>query len=226
MLRKLRETAARQPIGIHRNSTARDMLRQAAAFLTWLGDRDRTIGCCVQTDLDAWLADGILARRPAQSFLRWCMDNRRMPQLAIPVQRTENPAPITRQHRITLLRQVLVGDHLPLVDRVVALLVLLYAQPVSRLVRLTTDDVLHNGDEVLIRLGDPPSPVPEPFAGLLLAHLAARPNTTTATNPASRWLFPGRRAGQPMNPVTFQQRLRRIGIPGVNGRTGAIRQLL
>ncbi len=29
-----------------------------------------------------------------------------------------------------------------------------------------------------------------------------------------------------MNPVTFQQRLRRIGIPGVNGRTGAIRQLL
>ncbi|MBA6439401.1 hypothetical protein H3T12_34175 [Streptomyces sp. GMR22] len=29
-----------------------------------------------------------------------------------------------------------------------------------------------------------------------------------------------------MNPVTFQQRLRRIGISGVNGRTAAIRQLL
>lgn len=77
----------------------------------------------------------------------------------------------------------------------------------------------------MIRLGDPPSPVPEPFAGLLLAYLATRPNNTT-TNPASNWLFPGRRAGQPMNPVTFQQRLRRIGIPRVNSRTAAIRQLL
>ncbi|MGH3711667.1 MAG: hypothetical protein ACRDRQ_27015, partial [Pseudonocardiaceae bacterium] len=58
---------------------------------------------------------------------------------------------------------------------------------------------------------------------------ALTPQLSTASHglprSPSRWLFPGRRAGQPMNPVTFQQRLRRIGIPGVNGRTGAIRQL-
>jgi hypothetical protein len=226
VLRKLRDTAARRPIGTHRQSMARDTLVQAAAFLAWLASRGRTVSCCTQADLDAWFAEGRVARRPAQSFLRWCMDNRRMPRLTIPVQRTENPAPITRQHRITLIRQILTGSDLPLVDRVVALLVLLYAQPVSRLVMLTTDDILHDGDEILIRLGDPPSPVPEPFASLLLAHLDARPNTSTATNPASNWLFPGRRAGQPMNPAGLQQRLRRIGIPGVNGRTSAIRQLL
>jgi DNA-binding Xre family transcriptional regulator len=34
-------------------------------------------------------------------------------------------------------------------------IVLLYAQPVSRIVRLTINDVLHDGDQVLLRLGQP-----------------------------------------------------------------------
>ncbi|WP_431934141.1 transposase [Nonomuraea jabiensis] len=63
----------------------------------------------------------------------------------------------------------------------------------TRIVRLTLDDVIHDAGQVSIRLGDPPSPVPEPFARLLLDHLQDRPNTATATDPDSRWLFPGRR---------------------------------
>jgi len=60
-------------------------------------------------------------------------------------------------------------------DRVVATLLLLYAQPMSRIVRLSIDDVIQDGDQVLVRLGDPPTAVPEPFAGLLLAFIAAAP---------------------------------------------------
>ena len=42
---------------------------------------------------------------------------------------------------------------------------LLYAQPLSRVLRLTVTDVTRDDDgQVLIRLGDPPAPVPEPFA--------------------------------------------------------------
>jgi hypothetical protein len=78
---------------------------------------------------------------------------------------------------------------------------LLYAQPLTRILRLTIDDVLHQENEVSIRLGDPPSPVPEPFAGLLLRHIAQRLNlTTAATNPDARWLFPCRHGDQPMTP--------------------------
>lgn len=47
-------------------------------------------------------------------------------------------------------------------SRVVAAIVLLYAQPLSRIVRLTTDGVIHDGDQVLLRLGEPPSPLPGP----------------------------------------------------------------
>jgi hypothetical protein len=46
----------------------------------------------------------------------------------------------------------------------------------------------------------------------------------TATNHASRWLFPGRRAGQPMHPDALAALINDIGIPTIAGRTAAIRQ--
>jgi len=45
-------------------------------------------------------------------------------------------------------------------------------------------------DQVLLRLGDPPSPMPEPVTDLLLEYLGQRTNMRTATNRDSRWLGP------------------------------------
>jgi hypothetical protein len=92
-----------------------------------------------------------------------------------------------------------------LTERVIALLVLLYAQPPPKITRLTVDDTTVDNTTVddgqmLTRLSDPPAPVPPPFDAIISQYLAARPNLTTATNPGSRWLFPGRRAGQPCTP--------------------------
>ncbi|TKA11014.1 site-specific integrase [Actinacidiphila oryziradicis] len=137
-----------------------------------------------------------------------------------------NPAPIAQHQRLALLRQAMNREDVPRRDRVAVVLVLLYAQPLTRIIRLTTDDILQEDGEVLVRLGDPPSPVPEPFAGLMLAYLNERPNTMTATNPEARWLFPGRRAGQPMTSDALELRFRRLGFPTQRGRTAAIRHLL
>jgi hypothetical protein len=46
----------------------------------------------------------------------------------------------------------------------------------------------------------------------------------TATNRDSRWLFPGRRAGQPCRPDHLSALLREIGIPAAAARGAAIRQ--
>jgi len=48
----------------------------------------------------------------------------------------------------------------------------------------------------------------------------------TATNQDARWLFPGRRGGQPMTPDTIEIRLRQHDIPALRGRTAALRQLV
>ena len=48
----------------------------------------------------------------------------------------------------------------------------------------------------------------------------------TATNPRARWLFPGRRAGQPLHANHLSQLVRDLGVPALAGRTAALRQLV
>ena len=103
---------------------------------------------------------------------------------------------------------------------------MLYAQPLTRITRLTIDDITTADGQMLIRLGEPSAPVPAPFDQIISDYLATRPNLTTATNRGSRWLFPGRRAGQPMHPTTIRSRLQRLGIPNLNGRSRALREML
>jgi integrase len=128
------------------------------------------------------------------------------------------------QERTRNLGRVLAGHALPLRTRAAAAIVLLYAQPASRIVRLTVDDVTCEDGEVFLRLGDPPSPVPGPVAGILLSWIGSRTNMRTATNRDSAWLFPGRRAGQPMRADYLARLLNEIGIPTTAGRASAIRQ--
>ena len=84
--------------------------------------------------------------------------------------------------------------------------------------------MIRDGDQVLLRLGEPPTPVPGPVADLLLSWIGSRNNMNTATNRNSPWLFPGRRAGQPMRPDYLAALVNDIGIPTTAGRASAIRQ--
>jgi hypothetical protein len=63
-----------------------------------------------------------------------------------------------------------------------------------------------------------------PVADLLLRWIDNRDNTNTTTNPNSRWPFPGRRAGQPMNAGHLSALINKLGIPTIAGRSAAIRQ--
>ncbi|MFD8720964.1 hypothetical protein ACFV2H_23975 [Streptomyces sp. NPDC059629] len=89
---------------------------------------------------------------------------------------------------------------------------------------LTMDDVTDDETTVTVRLRDP-SPLPEPVADLVRAHMRSRQHLPYASS-SSQWLFPGRRPGQPMNPVSLQVQLCEIGFPVQRGSTSAIRQLV
>ncbi|MFC8146793.1 hypothetical protein ACFUKV_34410 [Streptomyces paradoxus] len=115
---------------------------------------------------------------------------------------------------------------MPLRAWVAAALVLLYAQPVSRIVRLAIDDITDDGATITVQLGEPPSPLPKPAADLMRAYIRSRQHMPYASSRSSQWLFPGRQPGQPMNPVSLQVHLRKIGVPPQRGRTSAIRQLV
>lgn len=227
MLRGLRTIAATQPIGHYRHQIARRQLRVAATFLEQLGAQHLVLADCTQTQLDHWFAHATEADKPVlRPFLRWARDGRRMPRLQLPSTKVSVPTPITQRERLAWIRRIHAGDGMDLTERVAALLILLYAQPLTKVAKLTIDDITNADGQMLIRLGDPHAPVPPPFDALVAQYLGERPNLTTATNPNSRWLFPGRRAGQPLHPTTFRLRLQTLGIPNLSGRSRALREML
>lgn len=198
---------------------------RATQFLTWLAGHRRTLDTCRQADIDAWHAEyNEHARNRVRGFLLWAMDGKLTRPLRLPSASVTRNAPLPQRERMALLGRLLTDHNLPLRSRVAGVIVLLYAQRLSWVVRLTVDHVIRDGDQVLLRVGEPPSPVPEPFAELLTAWIAMRDNMNTATNPNSHWLFPGRRAGQPMHPESLAVLLNNLGIPTTTGRTSAIRQ--
>jgi hypothetical protein len=71
------------------------------------------------------------------------MSNGHMPKLSPPtIQRRQGESSMTQHQRLTLLRKILTDERAQLRIRVTACLLLLYAQPVSRIVRLTVDDII------------------------------------------------------------------------------------
>jgi integrase len=225
VLPRLRSRAERKPITPSGRGFAGDQVKHATAFLGWLADRGLGLADCRPTEIDAWHAEHRKHDRiTVRAFLLWCAENKLTRRFTLPSAQTGQAAPLTHARRIELLGQILTNGDAPTRSRTAAGLLLLYAQPVSRIVRLTLDDLIQDDDQVFIRLGDPPSPVPQPFAALLLDYAAHRSNMRTATNPRSRWLFPGRRADQPLRPEYLAALVHELGVPTVAGRGAAIRQ--
>jgi len=235
VLRQLRAAAGRGPIGHYRQQNSRYRLRMAAAWLRDLEAGGSTLATSSQGQLDRWFANAKAHQREAvRAFLAWALRTRAMARLQLPPTIEAGPRPISRQQQIQLIGRLHDGQGMDLTERVIGLLILLYAQPLSRIVRLTIDDITSDdtGDKrddeagMFIRLGNPAAPVPAPFDQVIRDYLAARPNLTTATNPGSHWLFPGRRAGQPLHPTSIRLHLQRLGIPNLNSRSRALREML
>ena len=216
----------RGPVTGKQTQQARDEVRLAIAFLAWLHGRGRALADCRQADVDAWYAGGYTARRLTHAFLRWADEQQAPAPAGRPAPGHRQPGPDQPAAAPGPAPALLTDEEPELLTRVAAVLMLLYAQPLTRILGLTLDDIRCDDGEVTIRLGDPPAPVPEPFASLLLRHAGQRLNLTTATNADARWLFPGRRGGQPMTPDTIERRLRRAGIPARGGRSAALRHLV
>ncbi|MEU1217364.1 hypothetical protein ABZ424_34305 [Streptomyces sp. NPDC005790] len=225
VLPRLRTRAEKKSVTPAARRRVADQVKQATAFLDWLVDRGHTLATCGQNGIDAWHAEqNQHARNTIRNFLLWCSASKLTRLFRLPPVQISRATPMPQAERLELIGRLLTDPNLPLRVRVAGSIVLLYAQPLSRVVRLTLDDVTRTDQQPLLRLGEPPSPVPEPLAELLFRWIDSRDNMNTATNHACRWLFPGRRAGQPIHPDVLAALLNDIGIPTTAGRTAAIRQ--
>jgi site-specific recombinase XerD len=206
--------------------TAKQEITVAAELLTHLHTNSIATGALAQADLDAWLASGPSTRYTARTFVRWAVATRRLPALTFPHRQTRSSATLDQQQRPRLLNSCFGQATAPVAHRVAGILLLLYAQPVTRISRLRTADINDTGHDMVITFDTDAVPVPAPIAQLLRQHLRRRPNMQTAANATSPWLFPGSRAGQPLTADRMNHQLRNLGIPLRQARNSALRQLV
>lgn len=225
-LRRMRELSDHGHLKPGTALTARQQITVAGQFLTHLETLGTAAAQARQGDLDAWLVGGPSTRYTARSFVVWAVQARHLPPLRFP-HRTANSTPVLSQdQRLALLRRLLTTNDEPAAYRLAAVLLLLYAQPVTRIPRLRLDDLSGADGTVTLRLGGEPADLPAPVAALLQQHLDSRANVSTAANADSPWLFPGYRAGQPLHQSYLMTRLRDAGVPLLAARNSALRQLV
>ena len=182
----------------------------------------------LEPGLDRWhVTASRTTAKMTSGFFGFAMTEGFLPRLKLPAHPAPGPAtqPISEQQRLALIRRALTDSTGPVRTRAAGLLILLFAQPASRITRLTADDITANGTgATFLRLGDPPICVPEPFAPLIRQAAAEHP--AAVISPAGRWLFPGQNAGRPLHPATLSHLLTQYGIPVPAARTAAFRALV
>jgi hypothetical protein len=224
VLPRLRRRVEQKLSTEHSGPNARDALIGVTRFLAPLHLDGRNLTGCTQADLDTWFAHRG-RRAQLRPFLLWTQQRHHLPaDLQIPPARSTRPAPPTGD-RQALARRLLTDDTIAPDDRVAGALLVFYAQPVTRIVALTTDDLATRDDGTLtITLAGMPVELLEPFATLARQLPITRTNGVADQLP-TRWLFPGKRAGRPINPDSLGRRLRALGIPPRLSRATALAEL-
>lgn len=220
-LPRMTAKAHQQPLTPNAPTYAQLEFNRAVAFCDWLHHHELRLDQLTQPALDDYYQTLVPAYQQSLSgFLNWARETNRMPPLRYTRPQFRIGEALTQPQRLTLLRHLLHAEDKPLAPRVAAMILLLYAQPITRILTLTLDDVLHN-EGVSLRLGDPPTPVPQPFANLLLTLTATR-----ADSGGDRWLFTGRMIGRPLHAQVLAKQLRQLGVPLRLARASALRQLV
>ena len=229
LVRRMRSRNNGKPATRQQALLTRRLARGAIAFLDWLGSAGLTMGTCQQADLDRWLASGqAVYREEAGRLIRWAHAARLTSCYLPSAARWTGPSAILDgEDRWDIARRLLHDDTLKPEDRLAGLLVLLYAQGVTALSRMTAGQVQASGNgTVRLQLGRVPVQLPEPAASIALAVAANRKGHATigAAGP-SPWLFPGGQPGQPISGARLTKRLDALGISPRQARSTALFQL-
>jgi hypothetical protein len=203
VLRRRRTKQARRAVSY--TDRDRSSILRAIELLDWLRQHDRPLADASQADVDLWLVSGPPSRRDVYAFLHWAERRRLCGHLEVALQ--VSPLPVARISVQTVTenaQRLLYDEQLALVDRVAGLLVLLYGQPLSRIVTLTVDRVGARNDAASLRFGVEDIELIEPLGGLVRRLVAERTGHANLIVSDMPWLFPGGRPG--VNAHRIQQR--------------------
>jgi len=226
-LRRIRAKAVASGSTLGPVHSAKQEITETIKFLLWLHKTyQRTAATCTQPDIDEWLATGPTTRTAIRTFFVVAKKTRLNTTVTVQRRAARTSPSLTQDQRLAWIHELFTGSSESLPYRVAGILLLLYAQPLVKVVTLEVSVVDDKPDGMTITPGQRPTEVPEPFAQLLHDHIATRPNLRTGAGPNSPWLFPGRVAGRHLHPNTVMDRLRDLGVNLLGARNRAIGELV
>lgn len=202
-LRRMRRLSADGQLQWGTVRAAKQDISVARDFLRHLSERGRTPPECRQADIDHWLATGPTTRSTARTFVRWAVKNQHLPTLDFPYRKAETLPVLDQDTRLRLLRETLENEDRPLHYRAAAVLLLLYAQPLTRIASMRVEQISHtNEGETVVIFDNQPVPVPHPFDGILQNTSPADPTWTPRPTLPRRGSFPDTGPASTSTPAT------------------------
>ncbi|MDH6502430.1 hypothetical protein [Streptomyces sp. SAI-149] len=226
-LRRLRRDAEKRPVTVHQAVVVRREVKAAIQLVAWLRARSTSLATCTQHDIDDWLATDIWVRYLARTFLVWSVRNRHAHRVLIPIPPMDASMVIIEQdQRWAHVRRLVKGDGVDTTTRVAGLLLLLFAQPLSRTSRIRLDQVTRTEDGVALTLGSHPTELPPPLDSLVLELVQQRHGySTLGRSDDHPWLFPGTAGGQPISSRQLMRKLTALGIHARPARNTTLMEL-
>jgi hypothetical protein len=179
-----------------------------------------------QLHIDRYLDHEVTTRSHIKNFISWYAQGRGGKRRYYVAPRYAKTVPaLSQRDRLKVIRNVIEFEDVATSTRVAALIHLLWATPLARIVRMTTHQVDTRPDGIFLALGPTPVLIPEVLTPLFWAHISDRDNQQTS-NRDTDWLFPGYRAGQPISAPTLQQRLTSFGLQPQRTRNSTLRHLV
>lgn len=227
VLQRVRRRAEQRPARSTATRHATIAVRAAIALLAWLRERGIELAEIRQSDHERWIVDGPPQLiHQACEFLGWAGLRRIAPRLTFtaPI-RACGPATGETERR-RLIQLLLHSPGIATVDQVAGCLVLLYAQQLSRIARMTCNQIHDRGDTLSVRFGAADVTIDDPLAGFIRSQLADPLRHHSLGAPTkSNWLFPGHLPGSSITPARLGGRLGALGINAQTGRRAAMQQL-
>jgi hypothetical protein len=205
---------------------AQTHLRGAVELLAWCHPSGG-ISALDRADLDTWFA-GPSSHHAARDFLLWTIRQRllNLPTSAIPRRAIQSPVTIEdHQVRADLVRGLLREDGYPADIRVAGLLVALFGQHLSRIVRIEHTHVQADVTPARIKLGKKWLELPDPLGQHIGELIASGPRRKSPFMDEARWLFPGFGAGAHLSSKQLGVRLAGYGIHASPMRNMALFQI-
>ncbi len=220
VLRRLQQ--ATKPVTRSTAGQGRMQINAAIRLLAWTTAHDTDIAALTQPQLESYLTQHPPARTMQYRFITWLNTSGINTQITMTAVSAAPPA-ITMsdqmrwQHVAVLLHDDSIATHV----RIAGLFMLLFAQPLSRICHITTDQITIDDDGVWVCFGTTPIQMPTPLDDLIADHLTSRGHASYVARD-NGWLFPGGIPGRPLSTESIRGPLVARGIRPFGSRKAAL----